>query len=247
MNDPFKRTLVVFPARGGSKRIPLKNIKVINGQPMIYWPLRALRTLVKPENIIVSTDSEDIKKIIEKIGLLVPFMRPQNLSDDHTGIIDVVRHCLSEYEKNFCEVDFVLTIYPTAVLLKQDDLRSAMTKLISDTNCDSILAATNFAYPIQRAFFQNSMGYAQMFNPNNFGMRSQDLPTSYHDAGQFFISKAELIRQGMSLIDSNFRIHKVDRRKVIDIDTLEDFYEAEEKLKFYSNNFHLNDVLFNNE
>ena len=240
----YKKTLVVLPARGGSKRIPYKNIKPINGHPMIYWPLKAIKPLFSPEQILISTDSDEIKRKVESIGLSVPFKRPGYLADDYTGIMDVVKHALDWYERNIAQVDYVVTIYPTAVLLEQKDIIAAMGKLASDKTCSTILSATDFAYPIQRAFFQNDQGFAQMFEPKNFPKRSQDLTPAYHDAGQFFISRAEAIRDDLNLSNSNYKIHALDRRRVIDIDTPEDFLEADEKLRFYGCSFKMEDLIF---
>jgi pseudaminic acid cytidylyltransferase len=132
MNGDFQSTLVIVPARGGSKRIPDKNVKPISGQPMIYWPLMALAGLFNAENVLVSTDSQLVKPAVEATGLSVPFKRPANLSDDFTGTAEVVAHALKWFEDNVRKVDYVLTVYPTAVLLSEEDIVAAMNSLRHD-------------------------------------------------------------------------------------------------------------------
>lgn len=224
-------TLVVIPARGGSKRIPGKNIIEIFGQPMIYWPMMAIRKIFSKHNILVSTDSVEIKKLVENKGLSVPFMRPKNLADDFTGTMEVTKHALDWYEKNIAKVEFVLTIYPTAVLLKSEDILASMATMNNDPKLQSILSATTFPFPIQRAIFEDEYGYVKMFQPQNYKVRSQDLVEAFHDAGQFSLSSAQSIRKELLLTESNVKIQKINRNNVIDIDTLEDLEVAEEKLR----------------
>lgn len=240
MKFKFESTLVIIPARGGSKRIPNKNIKNIFNQPMIYWPLMTLSNLFKSKNILVSTDSDQIISIVEAIGLKVPFKRPANLSDDFTITSKVVSHALKWYETNIEKVEFVLTVYPTAVMLSENDIVDAMKTLIEDPRCDTVMSATKFSFPIQRAIFKNCNGYAEMFEPNNYSTRSQDLVESMHDAGQFYLSRVKAVRNGSILTNSNVKIHLIHRSKVIDIDTFEDFEIAEDLLKLKKGhiNFH---------
>ena len=227
----FENTLVVIPARGGSKRIPNKNIKSICGQPMIYWPLMELRKIFKAENVLVSTDSNLIKVTVEQKGLKVPFIRPKSLSDDFTGTVPVANHALSWYEQNVKEVDYVLTVYPTALLLREEDIYSAMATLRDDKSCDSVMSASNFSFPIQRAVFENSDGYAEMFQPQHYSTRSQDLIEAKHDAGQFYLSRASSLRDGALLTNSKVKLQLLHRKNVIDIDTVEDLEIAEQKLR----------------
>lgn len=240
----FKNTLVVIPARGGSKRIPNKNIKEIFGQPMIFWPLMTLQQIFTKESVLVSTDSKLIKAVVESKGLNVPFMRPEYLSDDFIGTAAVVTHALSWYEKNVRTVDYVLTVYPTAVLLREKDIRISMETLATDSRCDSIMSATSFPFPIQRAVYENKDGYAQMFDPDNYHLRSQDLTEAKHDAGQFYLSRAEAVRRGALLTNSNVRLHLLSRNHVIDVDTFEDFEVAEEKLRLYKKGIDTTDWSF---
>ena len=231
----LNKVLVVIPARGGSKRIVGKNIKKICGQPMIYWPLKTLNSIFHPRNILVSTDSTEIKIAVEAKGLNVPFMRPKNLSDDFTGTTEVVMHALEWYEKYVDTVDYVLTVYPTSILLMAEDLKIAMTTLTEDTECDSIMSAAKFPVPPHWSIFINACNYAEMIEPENFHVRSQDLAERFYDAAQFYLSKASAVRKGALLINSNVRLHMLNQNNVVDIDTIEDFEVAEEKLKAHIN------------
>lgn len=226
----YEDILVVIPARGGSKRIPDKNVRLICGQPMIHWPLMELQKAFSADNILVTTDSDSIKKMVEKKGLRVPFTRPKNLSDDFVGTVPVVSHALKWFEENVREVDLVLTVYPTAVLLNIEDIHSSVSLIKEDENCDCVMSAANFPFPIQRAVFENKLGYAEMFEPANYHERSQDLVAAKHDAGQFYLTKAHAVRRGAILTNSNVRLQMLHRSKVIDIDTLEDLDIAEERL-----------------
>lgn len=240
----FSKVLVVIPARGGSKRIPRKNIRPLLGQPLIYWPLMELNKFIEGENILVSTDSEAIKSIVEKKGLRVPFIRPASLSDDYTGVMPVITHALKWYEENIKVVDYVLTVYPSAVMLYEKDVRNAITKLIQDDKCDSVMSATNFAFPIQRAVFENQNGYAEMFQPQHYSTRSQDLTEAKHDAGQFYVSRASSVRNGFVLTNSNVKLQLLHRNSVVDIDTMEDLEVAENTLRINKKNLKIKDWKF---
>ncbi len=236
MDIDLKKTLVVIPARGGSKRIPQKNIKTICGQAMIYWPLMTLSNIFEPSNVIVSTDSELIKDTVEAKGLKVPFLRPDALSDDYTGTAEVVMHALEWYEKNVEPVDYVLTVYPTSVLLLEKDIKTAMKILSENSKCASVMSASKFPVPPQWALFNNSEGYAEMYEPKNYHIRSQDLTESYYDAAQFYLNRASSIRKGEILTNSNVKLHLLHQSQVVDIDTIEDFEIAEEKLGTHKKN-----------
>ena len=222
--------LVVLPARGGSKRILHKNIKQMCGKAMIYWPLREILQIFPKSNIIVSTDSERIASHVRKLGIAVPFLRPASLADDHTDTFPVVQHALNWFEEMHERVDLVLTVYPTAVLLSSSDILSSVSMILADESCDMVISATSFPFPIQRAVFENSSGYAEMLQPENFSVRSQDLQECFHDAGQFYLSRASAIRAGKFFVGAKVRLHKIHRNNVVDIDTIEDFEVAEQKL-----------------
>lgn len=241
MNIDFSSTLVVMPARANSKRIPDKNIRNILGMPMLYWPLMTVSKLFPAENVLISTDSKKVKELAEDKGLTVPFMRPSNLSDDYTSTWSVVAHALAWYEKHVKKVEYVMTVYPTAVLLNEEDIILAMENLCGDQETDSIMSATTFPFPIQRAIFKNKNGFVEMFEPQNYDKRSQDFVEAFHDAGQFYLTRSDAVSKGATLTNSRVKIHLLNRKNVIDIDTMEDFFIAEEKL---SNHFKATDHIF---
>ena len=162
-------------------------------------------------------------------------MWPKNLSNDFTGITEVVMHALEWYEKYVDTVDYVLTVYPTSILLIAEDLKIAITTLTEDTECDSIMSAAKFPVPPQWAIFNNARNYAEMIEPENFHVRSQDLAERFYDAAQFYLSKVIAVRKGALLINSNVGLHILHQNNVVDIDTIEDFDVAEEKLKAHRN------------
>ena len=225
------KTLVLIPARGGSKRIPKKNIKKICGQPMIYWPLMELSKIFNSEQILISTDDNEIISKVEKKGINIPFVRPKELADDYTGTMEVVLHALKWFEKNYYNIDYVLIVYPTAVLLDKRDILNAIKAIEEDKLCDFIISLTDFGYPIQRAIFETPEGYIEMFQPDYYHTRSQDLIQGMHDAGQFYLFRSEAVKLGKNLSNPKVKPYKLLRNKVIDIDTLEDFDIAEQKMK----------------
>ena len=198
---------------------------------MIYWPLMEIQKIFNRENVLVSTDSEVIKDYVERKGVNVPFIRPENLSDDFAGTAAVVKHALEWFEANVKKVEYVLTVYPTAVLINEEDIRAAIKLLTEDDECDSFMSATNFEFPIQRAIFENDEGYAEMFEPRYYSTRSQDLIEAKHDAGQFYLNRASSVRNDAVLINSKVKLQLLQRNNVVDIDTIEDFEIAEEKLQ----------------
>ena len=244
MDSLFDEILVVIPARGGSKRITKKNIRKINGFPMILWPLEVLSNMFPAENVVVSTDSTLIKQTIELTGLNVPFMRPEQLSDDFTGTVAVVQHALRWFEDNIRSVKYVLTVYPTAVLITQDDIMAAIASMAADTSCDGVMPAIQYPSPIQRAVFEDEYGYASMFHPEQYSTRTQDLKCALHDAGQFYLNTAESIRKGKVLTNSKIKLQKIDKSRVIDIDTLTDFNIADDRLRTFKGSLDLKSCQF---
>ena len=223
--------LVIVPARGGSKRIPKKNIKKIGSKPMIAWPIKELLTIFRKDQILVSTDDLKIKNICEKLGLKVPFLRPKKLSSDKTGTIDVVNHALKWFEDNFFLVDYVLIVYPTAILLKKKDINLAINKINKYKKCQCVFSASTFSYPIQRSFYMDSKNNVRMFRPKYYKSRSQDLTEAFHDAGQFYLCRSSTIRNKKNLLNSHSKIIAIPRHRSIDIDTAEDFEYAKKLIK----------------
>jgi pseudaminic acid cytidylyltransferase len=225
-----ERVLIVMPARGGSKRIPRKNVVDLCGQPMMHWPLMELSKIATADQVIVSTDDPEIKTLAERKGLTVPFMRPASLADDYAATMPVVQHSLCWYEQNVKAVDHVLVVYPTAVTLQATDVLRAYELLKTDSHCDVVFSATTYSFPIQRAIYKKDSGYMAMFSPEFHAARSQDLVEAFHDAGQFYFFTADAVRAGRELPVANAQIRHIDRDHVIDIDTMEDFRVAVDKV-----------------
>ena len=219
------KCVAIIPARGGSKRIPRKNIKNFLGKPIIAYSIEAALESKLFEDVIVSTDNEEIAEVAKKYGALVPFIRPKRLADDFTGTADVVAHSISWLKENGRIYDYVCTIYATAPLLQPEYLIEAFNKL---HNSDAINAfsITSMPFPIQRTFKINYDNRCEMFWPENFTKRSQDFEEAYQDAGQFYWTKTRS-EQKRNMFDIDSIPIIIPRYLVQDIDTLEDWTRAE--------------------
>lgn len=218
--------LAVIPARGGSKRIPRKNIKPFCGKPMIAWPIEAARASGCFNRIVVSTDDEEIAEVARNCGAETPFLRPAELSDDHTGTIPVIAHAIAWQQARGESPSEVCCIYATAPFVRAEDLRSGLD-VLARTACDYAFSVTSYAFPIQRAVRITGQGRIEMFHPEHFNTRSQDLEEAFHDAGQFYWGRAAawLAHKPIFSIDAAPVI--LPRHRVQDIDTPEDWERAE--------------------
>jgi N-acylneuraminate cytidylyltransferase len=221
--------LAVSPARGGSKRIPRKNIKSFGGKPMIAWSIDAARGSGLFDRIIVSTDDLEIASIALEYGADVPFMRPAELSDDHTGTIPVIAHTIQWYLSQGFDPKHICCIYATAPFVRGEDIQRGM-EILEKSGVDFAFSVTSYAFPIQRAIQLRPDGRMEMFDPVHFRTRSQDLPEAYHDAGQFYwgtqaawLSDAPIFGPGSAPV-------VLPRYRVQDIDTYEDWKQAEARL-----------------
>jgi len=221
-----QKVLAVLPARGGSKRIPKKNIKNFCGKPLIGWPLSVLKDGNIADEIIVSTDSEEIAKVAQELGATVPFMRPSELADDFTGTSAVVKHAVEWYLENIGPIEYVLTVYPAAVFLTQKDLENAFN-ILKSSNCQTVFAVSKYSFPIQRAIYLDEQQNISMFQPEHYSTRSQDLVEAYHDAGQFCFSKLSAVLNNISTFSNASRMIVLPRYRAVDIDTFEDFELAQ--------------------
>ena len=213
--------LCVIPARGGSKRIPKKNIKLFCGKPLISYSIQTAQNSGLFEKIIVSTDCDEIAAVAEKYGAMVQF-RPQELSDDYTGSVDVFEYVISR-NPGF---EYACMIYATAPFLKPEYLKEGLEKLKNSSSCYSF-AATTYDFPIWRGF-EIKDDKAKMFWPEFMGTRSQDLKEAYHDAGQFYWKRLNC-RESFRF-DGNIPV-LIPRYLAQDIDTIEDFIRAEKMFK----------------
>lgn len=218
--------IAIIPARGGSKRIPRKNIKLFCGKPMIAWSIEAALASGCFDQVVVSTDDAEIAEIACQCGATVPFTRPVELSDDHTGTIPVIRHAIEWMNTQGQSVETACCLYATAPFVSAEDLQRGLATLQSNT-CDYAFSVTSYAFPIQRAIRLSQQGRVEMFNPEYFNTRSQDLEEAYHDAGQFYWGQAEAWLQGRVIFSSGSLPVLLPRHRVQDIDTPEDWERAE--------------------
>lgn len=226
--------LAVIPARGGSKRIPRKNIRPFGGQPMIAWSIRAALDSGCFDRVIVSTDDTEIAAMAREHGALVPFMRPADLSDDHTGTVPVIAHAIGSETSGGHAPDLVCCIYATAPFLRSQDLQRGLEQLQA-SGADYAFSVTSYAFPIQRAIRLQQDGRIGMFEPRHLNTRSQDLEEAYHDAGQFYWGRAEAWLASRPLFAAGSVPVLLPRYRVQDIDTMEDWERAELMLKALQN------------
>lgn len=218
--------LAVIPARGGSKRIPRKNIKPFGGLPMIAWSIRAAIQSACFDRIIVSTDDAEIAQVAKEHGADVPFMRPPELSDDHTGTIPVIAHAIQWQSTHGVPANQVCCIYATAPFVQPGDLQRGL-QVLQSSGADYAFSVTSYAFPIQRAIRVTPEGRVQMFQPEHFGTRSQDLEEAWHDAGQFYWGQVQAWLTNKPLFSPDAAPVPLPRYRVQDIDTPEDWKRAE--------------------
>ncbi len=221
----MKKAVAIIPARGGSKRIPRKNIKLFHGKPLISYSIEAALKSNLFEKVIVSTDDEEIAKIAIEYGAEVPFIRPNELSDDFTGTGAVISHAIVYLKEQGENYDFACTIYATAPFLQQKYLIEGFEKL-KKSNAKSAFSCTSMPFPIQRTFKITSNERCEMFWPENFMKRSQDLEEAYQDAGQFYWTNLNINSNEIIFGKDSIPII-LPRYLVQDIDTLEDWTRAE--------------------
>jgi len=224
--------LAVIPARGGSKRIPRKNIKLFNGKPMIAWSIEAALHSQMFDQVLVSTDDAEIAEVAKQYGAAVPFIRPATLADDHTGTSAVVRHAIDwvtqqQWHAECGSLDIVACIYATAPLLSAAILRQAMTLWAQQPELDYIFSGCRFSFPIQRALYRDEAGAVSPVQPEAIGKRSQDLTETFHDAGQFYLGRAQSWSEARPVFSKSSYLFELPQHLVQDIDTLDDWRRAE--------------------
>ena len=217
--------LAVIPARGGSKRIPRKNIKPFGGQAMIAWSIQAAQRSGCFDRIIVSTDDDEIAGVARGHGAEVPFLRPAVLSDDHAGTVPVIAHAVAWQNEHGEEASEVCCIYATAPFLRASDLRRGL-EVLRTSGADYAFSVTTYAFPIQRAIRITAGQRVEMFDPEHYATRSQDLEEAWHDAGQFYWGKARAWLAAKPLFGQDSAPVPLPRHRVQDIDTAEDWEQA---------------------
>ena len=218
--------VAIIPARGGSKRIPLKNVKKFCGKPVIAYSIEAAIQSGCFDKIIVSTDDERVAEVACQFGAEVPFLRPQKISDDFTGTIPVINHSIKWLIENNKKPQEVCCIYSTAPFIRAEDVCRGL-ELLNEVNCNYVFPVTCYPFPIQRALKINSRRKIVMFYPEHENTRSQDLAEAYHDAGQFYWAYVETWLSGTNIFSRNSMPIILPRYRVQDIDTIEDWETAE--------------------
>lgn len=217
--------IAIIPARGGSKRIPYKNIRKFCGKPMLVWSIETAMTSGLFEHIYVSTDDKTIAQVAGAAGAQI-IERPANLADNHTATQPVIAHAIGTLSERGLHPSAVCCIYATAPFITAKDLRAGLQPL-DDPSVSYSFAATRFNSPIQRAFFLDGSGRPQMFQPEHALTRSQDLVEAFHDAGQFYWAKPTTWASGMKIMGSDSRPVFLPPSRVQDIDDEEDWSRAE--------------------
>jgi len=218
--------LCVIPARGGSKRIPRKNIRDFCGKPMIAYAIEAAKSSNLFDSIVVSTDDNEIATISESFGAEIPFIRPRELADDYTSTVEVIAHAINEYEKNGQKLEKVCCIYPCVPLIQVEDIGNTLSVLESNVRADYAFPVTEFPSAIQRGMKRDDLGLMTPFYPEYEQMRSQDLESAYYDVGQFYwgyrnswLESKKIHSSGAGFLIPSWR--------VFDIDTEDDWSRAE--------------------
>ncbi len=218
--------IALIPARGGSKRIPKKNIREFLGKPIIAYTIEAAKKSECFDRIIVSTDCPDIRDVAQDLGAEVPFVRPPDISVDYSTAIDVIKHTIIWLREQNIPLDLICCLYATAPFMRATDIIEGLEKLKKDDEAFYALTVTSFPFPIQRAVMikDNRM---QMFQPEHFLTRSQDLEEAYHDAGQIYWGKPDAFLEDIPVLSEKAIPIILPRHLVQDIDTEEDWFRAE--------------------
>jgi pseudaminic acid cytidylyltransferase len=222
--------IAVIPARGGSQRIPRKNIRAFCGQPMLAWPIQTALASGCFDRVVVSTDDTEIAEVARAYGAQVPFLRPPSLSDHHTPTRPVINHAIEEVTRLWGAVAQVCCLYATAPLVRAADLRLGLDRLMT-SHMDFAFTVTSYPFPIQRALRLLPQGGVSMFHSEHAGTRSQDLEPSYHDAGQFYWGHARAFLRGLDMYSDRSVPIVLPRYRVQDIDTIEDWERAEQIMR----------------
>lgn len=222
----------MIPARGGSKRIPRKNIRQFLGKPVISYSISAALKADIFDEVMVSTDDPGIAEISKSFGAEIPFPRSHDTSDDHSTISDVVGEVLGQYETLGKQFDFICVVYPAAPLITAERIKQGFD-LLREGPFDAVFYVAKFSYPVQRALTIDR-GRLSFVYPENINKRSQDLESTYHDAGQMiWIAREAFIRDG-SVFVKNIGAVELPEMEFQDIDTMEDWRLAELKYRLFT-------------
>lgn len=216
--------VALIPARGGSQRIPRKNIKKFLGIPALSRVVSTVVASGTVDRVVVSTDDLEIADIARCSGAEVPFIRPDVLADSHTGARPVIQHAVNAL--GLRDTAVLGVIYPTALLTSVQDLRGSAA-LFAQGDCDFVLSVAEFPAPVERGLLVGAGGEVRPRDPESLGMRSQDLPRTYHDIGQFYWGGARSWRGDVPVVQARCRAFVIDSWRAVDIDTPADWLRAE--------------------
>lgn len=225
--------IAIIPARGGSKRIPRKNIRVFCGKPIIAYSIEAAINSNCFDRVIVSTDDTEIADVATSYGAEVPFIRDAELANDHVGTTAVVKHAIEWLRQQDQPPALVCCIYATAPFITAESILAGLEK-INMTDCDFAFSVTSFSFPVQRAIGIDEQGRVAMFQAEHYKTRSQDLEPAYHDAGQFYWGRSSAWLEEKAVFSSASIPVLIPRYLVQDIDTMEDWLRAEAMYKSLS-------------
>lgn len=217
--------VAVIPARGGSKRIPRKNIRNFCGKPMLAWSIDAALKSGCVDRVVVSTDDPEIASVAQEHGADIPFMRPANLADDYAGTTVVVQHAVQWLISQGVDVSEACCLYATAPFVTAEDLRRGFDLLVQ-SGASYAFSVTTYSFPIQRALKLTEAGRIAMFHPEHADTRSQDLEEAYHDAGQFYWGTRQAWLDAAAIYADHSVPVMLPRYRVQDIDTQEDWERA---------------------
>ncbi|MDD9740440.1 MAG: pseudaminic acid cytidylyltransferase [Marinovum algicola] len=219
--------IALIPARGGSKRIPRKNIRPFAGRPMIGWPIAAARASGLFDHVIVSTDDEEIAEVARAQGAEVPFIRPDHLADDFTPAREAIVDAVETMEEIVGQkVERLCCIYATAAFVQAADLQQARRILDGVAEGGFVFAAASYPHPVHRAMTEGEAGIGMLF-PDYAKTRTQDLPEAFHDAGMFYWGRRDAFVSRAPMFNPASRPHVMPRQRALDIDTPQDWDFAE--------------------
>lgn len=228
------KSVAIITARGGSKRIPRKNIKSFLGKPIIAYSIQAALDSKIFDEVMVSTDDDEIAEVAIAAGATVPFKRSADNANDFATTADVLTEVLNSYNAQGRSFDYACCIYPTAPFVTATKLQKA-SQMLLDSGADSLVPVTRFSFPILRSFKMEDGGLLAFNWPENALKRSQDLPPAFHDCGQFYFFKTENFLKHKALVTPNTIGLEIPESEVQDIDNEEDWKIAEIKFSFLNN------------
>lgn len=226
-------SLAVIPARGGSKRIPKKNIRPFMGKPIIAYSIEMAKRSGCFDSIMVSTDDQSIADVSNEYGAEVPFLRSPQTADDYAPLADVIDEVIASYFQQEIHIRYICCILATAPLIVDSDLQKSF-ELLKNHNAESVVSVVRFSYPIQRAF-KISKGLLQLISPEHLNSRSNDLEPSFHDAAQFYWIDVEKFQKNKKIFSDYTIPYELSETQVQDIDTETDWKMAEYKYSFLIN------------